>query len=490
VSTDRSRFPIPRLRHSLRARVALSVALPLMLALASLSVAHYLRGRELVESQVRTTAAQLGQVLTGSLRRAMLANDNAMITDVLQDVGNMGTINRVRIVDSEGIVRLDSQSTELGQQKVTDQPGCVECHIDPPATRPRAVLLTTASGILRIATPINNEVACTGCHSQSESHLGVVLADVPIQALDQDLLRDLELDLAISVGITLLVTAGVFLLIHRSVVRRVESFLPALASFARGDFSARLPEHSRDQDELGQLAIAFNQMADDLESHAREQATRSKLRQRAIVEERERIARELHDGIAQLLGFVNNKAMAVRLHLKKRETSQADQQLQQLEEASRDLFVDVREAILGLRTTDRAGVGLPSAVGEYVRQFSRLSGIKVELTIGSEVEDSELDAEAELQLLRITQEALTNVRKHSGASRATVSLQKNETGLELIITDNGAGFQLTSPDADAPPRFGLSTMRERAESIGGTFEVVSAPGAGTRISVHAPVRRR
>ncbi len=461
-----------------------------MLALASLSIAHYLRGRDLVESQVRMTAAQLGQILTGSLRRAMLANDNQMITAVLEDVGSMENIDRIRIVDSQGVVRLDSHSTDLGRQELTGQPGCVECHVYDPSVRPRAVLLTGAAGILRIATPIDNELACLGCHSESQRHLGVVLADVPVQALEQNLFHDLEIDLAISVGITLLVTIGVYLLIHRSVVRRVESFLPALASFARGDLSARLPERGREHDELGQLAVAFNQMADDLERHTRDQAARTRLRQRAIVEERERIARELHDGIAQLLGFVNNKAMAVRLLLKKNQTHEADDQLQQLEEASHGLFVDVREAIIGLRTTDKAGVGLSSAVEDYTHQFSRLSGITVDLSIGPGVRDIELNAEVELQLLRIIQEALTNIRKHAAASRASVSLRRNDTRLELAITDNGVGFVPASADSDHQPRFGLSTMQERAESIGAAFELASAPGAGTRVSVNAPLGRR
>jgi signal transduction histidine kinase len=490
VSTERGPTPIPGLRHSLRARVALGVAFPLMLALTSLSIAHYWRGRGLVEGQVRMTASQLGQVLTGSLRRAMLANDDQMINAVLQDVGDMETIDRVRIVDRQGVVRLDSRSTDFGRQELTDRPGCIECHVYAPATRPRAVLLTSAVGILRIATPINNEPACFTCHAETNKHLGVVLADVPVQALEQDLIHGLELDLAISVGLTVLVTIGVYLLVHRSVVRRVESFLPALAAFAGGDLGARLPDRGRGQDELDQLAVAFNNMADDLESHIRQQATRAKLRQRAIVEERERIARELHDGIAQLLGFVNNKAMAVRLLLTKDRADEADIQLQQLEEASRELFVDVREAIIGLRTTDKAGVGLSGVVEDYTQQFSRLSGIPVELSIGPEVKEADLNAEGELQLLRIIQEALTNVRKHADASRASVSLQTSRAGLELAITDNGIGFQPADPGADQPPQFGLSTMRERAESIGATFELSSMPGAGTRIAVHAPLKRK
>ena len=467
--------------------MALGVALPVMLALSSLSLAHYWRERNLLESQVRMTATQLGQILTGSLRHAMLNNDNQMLAEALADVGGMDTIDRVRIVDSKGMVRVDSASSDVGVQQFTDRPGCSECHINPPATRPRTVLLSTASGILRIATPIDNEQACSGCHAETEKHLGVVLADVPLQALEQNLIYDLEIDLGVSVGITLLVTVGIYLLVHRSVVRRVESFRSPLAAFAAGDLGARIPDDGRDPDELGQLAASFNRMADDLERHTREQTERNELRHRAIVEERGRIARELHDGIAQLLGFVNNKAMAVRLLLTKRKMADADRQLQQLEEASRDLFVDVREVILGLRTTDRAGEGLPNALEDYTNHFSRLSGIPVELSIGPGVEGARINAEAELQLLRIMQEALTNVRKHAAASRASVSLQTSEAGLELAITDNGAGFRPAPPDH--PPQFGLSTMRERAESIGATFELSSTPGAGTRISVRTPLER-
>ena len=487
---DRVRSSFARLRRSLRARVALGVALPVLLALSSLSLAYYLRERALLEGQLRMTATKLGQVLTGSLRRAMLANDSQMIAAVLKDVGDMQTIDRVRIVDTQGVVRMDSQSTELGQQKLTDQPGCLECHADPPESRPRTALLATASGILLIATPIDNEPACSGCHAESNSHLGVLLADVPLQALQQDLIYDLETDLATSVGITLLVTIGVYLLVHQSVVRRVESFRPPLAAFAAGDLTARLPHQGRDSDELGQLAGAFNHMADDLERNAREQAERTKLRQRAIIEERDRIARELHDGIAQLLGFVNNKAMAVRLLLKKQQTAEADLQLQQLEEASRDLFTDVREAILGLRATDKTGAGLSNALHDYTLHFSRLSGIAIELSIGPGVEGAGLNAEAELQLLRIIQEALTNVRKHAATSRAAIVLQAREAILDLTITDHGAGFWPAVVEADPPQSFGLSTMRERAESIGATFELTSAPGEGTRISVHTPLGRR
>ncbi len=93
---------------------------------------------------------------------------------------------------------------------------------------------------------------------------------------------------------------------------------------------------------------------------------------------------------------------------------------------------------------------------------------------------------AEIQLLRIVQEALANVRKHARASRATVHLSPADGMVELVIEDNGQGFDPARLAREGWPRFGLQTMRERAEAIGGVFTVESTPGAGTRVTVVIP----
>jgi signal transduction histidine kinase len=280
-----------------------------------------------------------------------------------------------------------------------------------------------------------------------------------------------------------LVTLGLFLLIHRLVVQRVEALRRPLAEFAAGDFTSRLPPSSAPADELDELADAFNQMADELERHTREQEERSELRQRAIVEERERIARELHDGLAQLLGYVNTKAMAVRLMLKNRRIEAAGQHLLQLEEAARELFIEVRQAILSLKTAGQTGDGLTASLKDFAVQFNELGGVPVEVVVTPEVEDFPLTTETELQLLRIVQEALTNVRKHASAARAWVNLGCDGDTLELIVSDDGVGFEPGRFRGNNSAHFGLSTMRERAEAIGGEFHLDAKPGAGTRVTV-------
>ncbi len=476
-----------RLRHSLRAKVALGVALPTFLLLSSLSVGHYLRERSILEYQMQMAAAQLGDLALGGLRYAMLTNDRELVAQTLRDMGRRENVERVRIIDLNRRVRADSRDEDLGLVYQLSDAGCTECHRLPPEERPRTLQTATAGGTLRVAVPIPNEPQCAECHGGQPSHLGMVLLDVSLVDIRQHIIGDLRMDLAVSTLGTVVVTVGIYLLLHWLVVRRAEAYRGPLARLAAGDLSARLPVESDPQDELGELAVAFNQMADSLARQARAQMERSELRQRAIVEERERIARELHDGMAQLLGYVNTKAMAIRLLLHNHNLEAAQEHLQQLEQAARELFVEVREAILGLRLAAQTGEGLAPSLETYVAQFSRLCSLPVEIAFQPEASDLRLPAESELQLLRIVQEALTNVRKHAAAKGAWVSLQVVDGTLELVVGDDGVGFLPGEERANGRPHFGLTTMRERAEAIGASFEIDSEPDAGTRVIVRLPL---
>jgi len=345
--------------------------------------------------------------------------------------------------------------------------------------------VTSDANQVRVAVPIDNEPACAGCHAPASIHLGILLVDVPMTILNAHAVHSLQLDLGLSALVTVAVTAGVYILLHWLIMRRLEAFRGPLAAFATGSFGARLPSSSP-PDELDQLAQTFNRMADRLEQHSREEAARADLRQRAIVEERERIARELHDGLAQVLGYVHTKATAVRLLLGRQQVAAAEGHLIQLEEAARGLFVDVREAILGLRMTTRHDLRLAGLLREYAGHFSQLSDLPVEVNITPSVETLPLPPETELQLLRIVQEALTNVRKHARASRARVALSNGGPMMEVLVSDDGAGFEPGAVEAglgNGRQHFGLCTMRERAESIGAELLLESAPGQGTCVRV-------
>jgi signal transduction histidine kinase len=234
--------------------------------------------------------------------------------------------------------------------------------------------------------------------------------------------------------------------------------------------------------ELGQFALALEHMRRMLR-HEREQ-----VRRLAILEERDRIGREMHDGLAQVLGFVNTKAQTVREYLRAAQTAPAAQHLEELIVAAREAYADAREAIAGLRVEGAAERPLAELLAEQVERFRRQGGGAAELRLDPDWADSLLAPIARVQLLRIAQEALTNARKHAAARTVTVSLGLEGGQASLCIADDGRGFHLSrllSPDFS---RFGLRTMRERAQAVGGMFRIESLPGQGTRIHVHLPLR--
>lgn len=206
----------------------------------------------------------------------------------------------------------------------------------------------------------------------------------------------------------------------------------------------------------------------------------------AALEERERIAREMHDGLGQVLGYVNTKAQAVRELVAAGRADAAKAQLDQLAGAAQELYADVREAILGLRTEVGGGRGLIPALREYLDHYAAQSGLAVDLDVPQD--DLHLEPAVEIQLLRIIQEALTNVRKHARASRVAVHITPNGREVRIEVADDGRGVS-TAPDPSlfrAPPQFGLQTMRERAEAVGGTFRLETGQRAGTRVVVTVP----
>lgn len=207
----------------------------------------------------------------------------------------------------------------------------------------------------------------------------------------------------------------------------------------------------------------------------------------AVTEERERIARELHDSLAQVLGYVNTKAQATEVLLATGQNDKAILQLRQMADAARAAYADVREGILGLRVSPEGQRTFIETLRGYLEQWQGQSGVTVALTTAPANVAPRLTPNAEVQLLRIIQEALTNVRKHAGATSAEVRLQVADDWVEARIIDDGAGFEPASLAPRDAPRFGLSTMRERAESVGGSLEIVTRPGEGTQVIARVPL---
>jgi two-component system nitrate/nitrite sensor histidine kinase NarX len=204
--------------------------------------------------------------------------------------------------------------------------------------------------------------------------------------------------------------------------------------------------------------------------------------QYAIVAERDRIARELHDSIAQVLGVIHLGLRGLVPKVRLVAGNNAASEIAGLADIADEGYKDVREAILGLSKSASSSEGLEGALGEYLVKFSRQTGIKTTLRCDAAAGRA-LSPRSEVQLLRVVQEALTNVRKHAGAHHAAVSLKQDRGVVTLEVADDGAGFDPARVEVALDHGFGMTAMRERVEQIGGTLEVHTQPGTGTRVVV-------
>ena len=205
----------------------------------------------------------------------------------------------------------------------------------------------------------------------------------------------------------------------------------------------------------------------------------------AVLEERERLARELHDSLAQILGYVSTQILALRKLVGPDSAEGVLPQLADMQREVQELYAEVREGILGLRSGP-GEVGLVQALRDYIEKYESMAGFQILLDVAPDAADLRLPQASEIQLMRIIQESLSNVRKHASAGHASVRFAREADGLVVSVTDDGDGFDPGARPSTGWPRFGLQTMQERAQSIGGTFTLKSAPGRGTRVVVAIP----
>ncbi len=207
----------------------------------------------------------------------------------------------------------------------------------------------------------------------------------------------------------------------------------------------------------------------------------------AALEERDLIAREMHDSLAQTLSYLSMKAQSAREMLHRRERQEVDAALAEIQQVADDTYVDVREAIVGLRVSARADGGLKMVLEEYLEKFSRQSGVPARLEV-QEGFPSNQPLQTELQLVRVVQEALTNVRKHAHAANAWVKLERQDSAGRIIVGDDGWGFDPAETGGMPEGHYGIATMRERIAKIGGRVLVDSEPGRGTTVTVTIPLQ--
>ncbi|MDZ7844317.1 MAG: GAF domain-containing sensor histidine kinase [Anaerolineales bacterium] len=206
----------------------------------------------------------------------------------------------------------------------------------------------------------------------------------------------------------------------------------------------------------------------------------------AVLEERDRLARELHDNLSQTLGYLKVKTCMTEDLLTAGEVEKARESLQQLKKVSDLLYTDVRESIFNLRADFRSQQGFFATLQEYLAKYRTHYGLHVDLVIENEC-CLDIPEQVSCQLLRIIQEALSNVRKHAQARKVLLICSRVEDQMLVEIEDDGRGFPLESMEGKNRDSYGLQIMRERAESIGGRLAIDSRVGKGTRVEVYCPL---
>ena len=315
-------------------------------------------------------------------------------------------------------------------------------------------------------------------------------------------------------GNVLVICVGLPFLIHFNIVKPLKALLAGVKRMEDG--GQKLQVSIRYNDEIGALTNFFNNMTTKmhtlvagLETRVAERTeelenTNTRLqiemagretvqtqfirqqRQLAALEERERLGRDLHDGLGQTMGFINVQTQAAQTLLSAGQTQAAQSALEQVTQLAQDSQANIRNYILGLREPSVLPGNLFATLQAYLRTYSQETGIQAVLNLPESKTLPAFPPAVEEQILRIIQESLTNVRKHAAARKVEVLFSFDARQSEIIISDDGAGFDASQPEKETGQHFGLGMMQERAEMAGGRLEVRSAPGHGTKVLAFIP----
>lgn len=252
----------------------------------------------------------------------------------------------------------------------------------------------------------------------------------------------------------------------RGLTRRLKGLATAADRWSRGDFSALA--HDASEDELGQTARQLNRMAEQLQNLLQ---ARQKL---ATLEERNRLARDLHDSVKQQVFAIAMQIAATKVLLK-RDVDAAEARLNESQKLVQQAQQELTSLIRELRSVALEGKGLVAALRELLTEWTRQTDIVANLY----VEDVQtLSLSVEEALFRVAQEALANVARHSKATLVQMTLTTGDDTVTLSVADNGQGFDTTRQGGLG---VGLLSMQERMKALGGDVQLESTPGKGTRV---------
>ncbi|HET9109702.1 MAG TPA: histidine kinase [Ktedonobacterales bacterium] len=326
---------------------------------------------------------------------------------------------------------------------------------------------STAGGQTVAAAPITDSAGVTQ---------GVLLLGADLAALARPVYLSTLVGLlpsAVLFGIIASVFGACFgLLTARGLTERLSQLTTAANAWSKGDFAASARDSS--SDELGQLTRDLNRMAEQLQNLLRDR------QQLAAVEERNRLARDLHDSVKQQLFALTMLLGSAQMEVDER--TEARRIIGEAERVAGTAQQELSELIHALRPAALTNTGMSVALRELCEIWAKRSGIIFDAQIPGGLT---LAPSAEQDVFRTVQEALANIARHSGATRVEVRAERQPDALLLRIRDNGRGFDVGRTDRQG---VGLRSMRERIEGLGGTLSV-SSSGGGTRVEMRIPLEQ-
>jgi signal transduction histidine kinase len=423
-------------------------------------------------TQLQEESVSLGRDLAARSTDPLLINDLYSILQLLRETRlNNPDVRYAFILDADGRVIAHTFSGGFPADLITTNTVATDAHH-------HMTTIQTEEGVIwDTAVPIFEGKAGTARIGLTEARMRDAVAAITTQLL-------------LATGLVSLfgILAAIFL--TWLLTRPVRQLVEATEAVRRGDYSPRVRRWA--DDELGELADAFNVMTADLatadiERQEREQMRAFYLRQiiTAQEEERKRIARELHDETGQALASV---MVGLRNVEEASSAAEVQTRLADLRGVASATLESVRRLALELRPSVLDDLGLVAALRRYATEYTMRFKIPVTVQIVG-LDDFRLASEIETALYRIVQEALTNIAKYARATHVSVLLEHRDGQISAIVEDNGCGFdaeQVLRTGA-AENRLGLYGMRERAELVGGALTVEAQTGCGTTVFVRVPV---
>ena len=415
--------------------------------------------------RLRDTATSMIQQIARTSGNYMVAVDYASLEDYLSNI-------------------IDYQ--ELSYLVILDRDEHAVIALGAPPTQPWPALETHPAMVTDGTFDVSDVITVAG------QPMGRVLMGFSLSLMESAIRKSRNRGISIA-AVEIILTVIVTVLIGLGLTRRLGRLAAAAQEVGKGDYSIKIPIDTAD--EVGKTAAAFNQMVTEVSSRTQqlenaESQSRSLLvENRNLIhtslnvqeEERRHLARELHDELGQCITAIQADAESIN-DLSRECDQRIETSARAILDVSSRIYAVVHDMMQRLRPAVLDDLGLVEALKEELSAWlDRNPEIETRLDVAGNLDD--LDERINITIYRIVQECLTNITRHAGAGRVSISLSGDIDSLVLYVSDNGRGLDMSLPSDG----LGLIGMRERAEGLGGEFMLESEQGAGATIRVRIPL---